>query len=127
MTMLSTAKPVNYIMTRDRKTSATFYGETLGLTHLYTDHASAVFDLAGAPLRITEASDFTPRTHPVLGFEVADIEATVKELAAKGVKCTIYEGMGQDALGIWTSPDGKVKLAFFNDPDGNALTLSQHQ
>lgn len=127
MTTLSTAKPVSFIMTRDRKASVAFYGEMLGLTHLHTDHASAVFDLAGRPLRITEARDFTPHAHPVLGFEVADLEATVKELAAKGLKCTIYEGMGQDALGIWTSPDGKTKLAFCNDPDGNALCLSQHQ
>ena len=37
----------------------------------------------------------------------------------------IYDGMGQDALGIWTSPDGKSKIAFFNDPDGNALMLNE--
>jgi hypothetical protein len=38
---------------------------------------------------------------------------------------TVYEGMGQDGLGIWTSPDGKGKVAWFNDPDGNVLSLTQ--
>ena len=39
---------------------------------------------------------------------------------------TVYEGMGQDALGVWSSPDGATKLAWFPDPDGNVLMLSQH-
>lgn len=32
-------------------------------------------------------------------------------------------GLGQDELGIWTSPDGKLRVAFFSDPDGNVLML----
>jgi hypothetical protein len=32
--------------------------------------------------------------------------------------------MEQDALGVWSSPGGKV--ARFNDPDGNTLSISQH-
>jgi hypothetical protein len=49
----------------------------------------------------------------------------VRALGAAGVAFTIYEGMGQDALGIWTSPDGAAKVAFFPDPDGNVLSLTQ--
>ena len=48
-----------------------------------------------------------------------------KALAEKGVSFNIYDGMGQDALGIWTAPDGSAKVAFFNDPDGNGLSLTQ--
>lgn len=125
MTTLSTAKPVTFIMTRNRKASVAFYGETLGVAYQHTDDFSAVFDLSGTPLRITEVADFTPHAHPVLGFQVADVEACVKTLSGKGVQFAVYEGMGQDALGIWTSPDGKRKLAFFSDPDGNVLILSQ--
>lgn len=43
----------------------------------------------------------------------------------RGVEFKIYEGMGQDAVGVWTSPDGKAKVAWFTDPDGNVLSLSQ--
>ncbi len=69
--------------------------------------------------------DCTPSAHPVLGWQVADIAAAAEALAAKGVAFTIYPGMGQDALGIWTSPDGAAKVAFFPDPDGNVLSLTQ--
>ena len=46
-------------------------------------------------------------------------------MPARGVAMTIYPGMGQDALGIWTSPDGAAKVAFLADPDGNGLSLTQ--
>jgi hypothetical protein len=56
---------------------------------------------------------------------VNDIEATVEALSANGVSFNIYEGLGQDPLGIWTAPDGSCKVAFFNDPDGNGLSLTE--
>jgi catechol 2,3-dioxygenase-like lactoylglutathione lyase family enzyme len=61
----------------------------------------------------------------VLGWEVPDIEAAVASLTANGVAMNIYEGFGQDESGIWTAPDGSGKVAFFNDPDGNGLSLVQ--
>jgi catechol 2,3-dioxygenase-like lactoylglutathione lyase family enzyme len=76
-------------------------------------------------LRLTEVPDHVASAHPVLGWEVPDIAATVEALTAKGVGFTIYAGMGQDARGIWTAPDGSAKVAFFNDPDGNGLSLTQ--
>jgi hypothetical protein len=33
--------------------------------------------------------------------------------------------MGQDELGIWTSPDGAAKVAWCNDSEGNLLSVSQ--
>jgi len=56
---------------------------------------------------------------------VADIASTVADLSAKGVTMTLYPGMGQDESGIWTAPDGSAKVAFFADPDGNLLSLTQ--
>jgi catechol 2,3-dioxygenase-like lactoylglutathione lyase family enzyme len=125
MSNLSSAKPVTFILTRDRKAAEEFYGATLGFQRLPGDAFAAVFDLAGVPLRITEIPDWTPHAHPVLGWQVSDIVATVKALSAKGIKFTIYEGMGQDKLCIWTSPDCKGKVAFFNDADGNCLSMAQ--
>lgn len=123
---LANASPVAFVITRDRKVSETFYGETLGLRRLPGDDFAAVFDLDGVPLRLTEVPDHVASPHPVLGWQVPDIAATVQALAAKGVRMTVHEGMGQDALGIWTSPDGAIKVAFFADPDGNGLTLAQN-
>jgi catechol 2,3-dioxygenase-like lactoylglutathione lyase family enzyme len=122
---LADARPIAFIVTRDRKAAEPFYGETLGLRRLPGDDFAAVFDLAGMKLRLTEVPDHTPSPHPVLGWQVPDIEAAVQAVAAKGVDMNIYQGMGQDDLGIWTSPDGASRVAFFNDPDGNALSLTQ--
>lgn len=122
---LADATPVTFVITRDRAIAEAFYGETLGLPRLPGDAFAAVFDLAGVPLRVTEVPGHTPSAHPILGWQVADIAATVRTLTASGVAFTIYDGMGQDDLGIWTAPDGASKVAFFNDPDGNALSLTQ--
>lgn len=122
---LSAQTPITFIISRDRKIAEPFYRDVLGLPFIADDGFAAVFDLAGVPLRITEVPGHTPAAHPVLGWQVADIVATVTALRDRGVSFTIYEGMGQDALGIWTAPDGKAKVAFFNDPDGNALSLTQ--
>ena len=122
---LADATPIAFVITRDRKAAEAFYGGTLGLRRLPGDDFAAVFDLAGVPLRITEVPGHKPAPHPVLGWSVADIEAEVDALAAKGVAMTIYPGMGQDAKGIWTAPGGVAKVAFFADPDGNGLSLTQ--
>ena len=121
---LAAATPVAFVVTRDRKTAEPFYGETLGLRRLPGDAFAAVYDLAGVPLRLTEVPGHAPSPHPVLGWQVADIEAAVDALAARGIRFSIYEGMGQDPRGIWTGPDG-AKVAFFADPDGNGLSLTQ--
>jgi len=60
-----------------------------------------------------------------LGWQVPEINATVKELAQAGVQFERYGGMDQDELGIWTSPTG-AKVAWFKDPDGNNLSISEH-
>lgn len=123
---LSDAKPISFIITRSRQAADPFYEQVLGLTRLPGDDFAAVFDLGGAAcLRVTEVPDFTPGAHPALGWEVSDIEAAVKALTERGVAFTIYDGFGQDALGIWTSPDGAAKVAWFQDPDGNVLSVTQ--
>lgn len=122
---LASAKAVTFIMTRDRTVAESFYGETLGLTRLPGDDFAAVYDLAGAILRITELPDWAAGPHPALGWYVTDIEGVVTTLTAKGITFTVYDGFGQDALGIWTAPDGSAKVAWFNDPDGNVLSLTE--
>lgn len=122
---LADARPIAFVVTRDRKLAEPFYGGTLGLRRLPGDDFAAVFDLAGDKLRLTEVPDHKPSPHPVLGWEVPDIEAAVDALTAKGVAFAIYEGMGQDSRGIWSSPDGAARVAFFSDPDGNGLSLTQ--
>jgi catechol 2,3-dioxygenase-like lactoylglutathione lyase family enzyme len=127
MSIGKSAKVVTFIYTRDRAKAKAFYGETLGFALKSEDHFASVFDLNGVALRIVEIADHAAHAHPVIGWEVANIAATIKALRERGVTMNIYDGMGQDELGIWTSPDGKTKIAFFNDPDGNGLSLASHR
>ncbi len=125
MALPPSATAIAFVLTRDRAVSDAFYRDILGLTFKMDDGFAAVFDLNGADLRITHVPDHVGAPHPVLGWQVTDIASTVADLTAKGVVMTIYPGMGQDETGVWTSPDGKARVAFFPDPDGNMLSLTQ--
>lgn len=96
----------------------------LGLRFVSQDPFALVMDANGTMLRLAIAQSFTPAPFTVLGWEVANIAETVAELANKGVIFERFSGMQQDRLGIWNSPSG-ARVAWFKDPDGNVLSLSQ--
>jgi catechol 2,3-dioxygenase-like lactoylglutathione lyase family enzyme len=104
--------------------AAEFYGGTLGLDLTDERPFALVARVRGTMLRITEVPSVVPAPYTVLGFEVADIATAVDRLAARGVAFTRYDGMDQDDRGIWTAPGG-ARIAWFTDPDGNVLSLTQ--
>jgi catechol 2,3-dioxygenase-like lactoylglutathione lyase family enzyme len=109
---------------RSTARATAFYRDTLGLTVAYEDSFAAVFNIGGVTLRVSRVADFTPHEHTVLGFNVPDVEATVKALREKGITFNIYPGFRQDELGILTLPGGTVRVAWFKDPDGNVLSVT---
>jgi catechol 2,3-dioxygenase-like lactoylglutathione lyase family enzyme len=126
MSLPQAAAPVCFVLTADRARSKPFYAEVLGLRLLGEDAHAATFDLGNrTPLRLTDMPGHRGTGHTVVGWNVADLVGTARALRAKGVTFTIYEGFGQDADGIWHSPDGGAKVAWFPDPDGNLLSLTQ--
>jgi catechol 2,3-dioxygenase-like lactoylglutathione lyase family enzyme len=122
---LDNARPVAFVSVRDRDEGRAFYEGALGLKHKSRDDFGDFYEFGGGLLRMTPMPDFQAHAHPVLGWDVPDIAAAVRALKEKGIAFSIYEGMGQDELGIWTAPDGKAKVAWFTDPFGNLLSLSQ--
>jgi catechol 2,3-dioxygenase-like lactoylglutathione lyase family enzyme len=124
MGILEAAKPAIIVCTRDRARATAFYRDTLGLPVAYEDNFAAVFNLSGVTLRVSLVPDFTPHEHTILGFSVPDVPATVKALREKGVTFNIYPGFHQDDLGILTAPGGTVRVAWFKDPDGNVLSVT---
>jgi hypothetical protein len=84
-----------------------------------------VFEANGIMLRLGMAKELPPAHGTVLGWQVPEITATVRSLGQAGVHFERYQGMDQDELGIWTSPSG-AKVAWFKDPDGNILSVSEH-
>lgn len=126
MKILQSGTPVAFLYVTDRERALKFYRESLGLELQSSDDFGDFIDLGSGLARMTVMPDFAATPHPVLGWNVDDINATVKALRDRGIVFNIHEGMGQDALGIWTSPDGRSKVAFFSDSEGNVLTLSQN-
>ena len=124
MGILELAKPVMVVCTRDRVRSTAFYRDTLGLVMTSEDNLASVFDVGGTALRISTVADFTPHEHTILGFNVPDVAAVVKALREKGMTFNIYKGFHQDELGILTLPGGAVHVAWFQDPDGNVLSVT---
>ena len=124
MGILEAAKPAIVICTRDRARSSAFYGETLGLSKAYEDNFSVVFNIGGITLRVSGVADWVAHEHTILGFCVTDVPATVKALREKGVSFNFYPALKQDELGIVDVPGGSTRVAWFKDPDGNILSVS---
>ncbi len=122
---LANCSPITFLFTRDREKAKAFYRDVLGLNHTRSDEFAECFDLNGTPLRIVPIADHVPSPHTVLGWSVPDIHATAAAMKAKGVTFEIYEGFGQDENGIWSAPDGHAKIAWFLDPEGNNLSVTQ--
>ena len=125
MGILAPSRPITFILTRDRRVTLPFYCDVLGCTLVAQDQFAAVFDLGGVMMRLTDVQDYHAHPHTVIGWDVPDIEASVTALTANGVIFDIYEGFGQDKLGIWSAPGGGPKVAWFKDPEGNVLSLTQ--
>lgn len=123
---LSKYNIIGFVTIVDVERAKSFYRDTLGLRLVSEEPPFAlVFDANGIMLRLGMGKERPPVRGTVLGWQVPDITATVRDLERAGVRFERYEYLKQDNLGIWTLPTG-AKVAWFKDPDGNILSLSEH-
>ena len=122
--MLASSVLTSFVATADAERARSFYQDSLGLPLVADDPVALVFDANGTTLRISKVEQVVAAPYTVLGWNVADIGQAVRTLAAKGVLFERYEGMQQDELGVWASPGG-AKIAWFKDPDGNLLSVTE--
>ena len=123
--MLGSAKVVAFAPARDANKAQEFYEGVLGLKLVRKDQFALEFDANGTMLRVASVPKYEPHPFTILGWDVKDIARTVAELASRGVEFQHYGMPGQDKRGIWKSPSG-AQVAWFKDPDGNVLSVSQH-
>lgn len=123
--MLTNASVIAFSVTRDAARSLAFYRDVLGLTLTEESPYALVFDANGTMVRVQKVPEFTPHPFTQIGWKVADIRATAAGLTSKGVTFERYPFLQQDELGVWASPDGAAKVAWFKDPDGNVISLTE--
>ena len=122
--MLDSSDLVAFVAATDLRRARAFYEQKLGLRVLEHNDFACVVDANGTMLRVTQVPEVARAGYTVLGWRVRDIAASVRDLAGRGVTFLRYDGMSQDQDGIWTAPSG-ARVAWFADPDGNTLSLTQ--
>lgn len=125
MTLLGSNSVIGFVPTRDFASATTFFRDTLGLRLAATDDFALVFESGGTMIRVVKVGDFTPAPYTILGWQVQDVTAAVAALTGRGVVFERFPGLAQDPQGIWAAPGG-ARVAWFKDPAGNILSLSQH-
>jgi catechol 2,3-dioxygenase-like lactoylglutathione lyase family enzyme len=124
--MLAQSELMGFIPTIDAERARRFYVDTLGLAFVSDDPFAITVRSYDIDIRISRIEAFNPSPHTILGWKVPDIEAMAKQFSAAGILFERYPFLEQDANGIWTAPGGAAKVAWFKDPDGNVLSISQH-
>jgi catechol 2,3-dioxygenase-like lactoylglutathione lyase family enzyme len=117
-------KLMAFVATSDAARSLAFYRDVLGLALVADEEHAIVFDSRGTMLRIQKAHAVTPAPYTALGWHVDDVRAAIAGLRERGVVFERFAHFAQDSDGVWTAPDG-TKIAWFKDPDGNLLSLTQ--
>lgn len=101
---------------RDIAAARNWYGEVLGLPHLYSFGNLAFFDLGGTRLFLNESEGAAAES--ILYFRVADVRAAHAELTDRGVIFTNAPHL------IHRHDDGTEEwMAFFEDNEGRPLAI----
>jgi catechol 2,3-dioxygenase-like lactoylglutathione lyase family enzyme len=116
--------PILFLATANAERARAFYERVLGLEFVADEPPALVFRVGDAMLRIQKVEHVHAAPYTALGWIVSDIRRTVRELSAADVVFQRYEGMNQDSDSIWQSPGGAL-VAWFRDPDGHVLSLTQ--
>jgi catechol 2,3-dioxygenase-like lactoylglutathione lyase family enzyme len=123
--MLGSTDIIAFVPTKAGGQARFFYEGLLGLQFVSDDDFALVFNANGIMIRVVKTQQFTPAPYTILGWRVKGIEKTVTALLEKGVHFERFGFSKQDDRGIWTAPNGD-KVAWFKDPDGNTLSISEH-
>lgn len=124
--MLDSGNMVGFVATEDYDRARAFYESKLGFQFVSLDQYALVMSTGKNMIRVAKVKGFTPAQYTVLGWEVENIEAIVTWLRERGVALEEYPFIQDRELLIWTTPTGD-KVAWFKDPDGNVLSVSQHR
>lgn len=122
--VLENAAVVAFTATTQPEKALDFYRDKLGLTLVEESPYALVFRAGGTMVRVQRVAAFEPHPFTALGWDVPDIRAAVTRLFEAGIPTMANPYVELDDAGIWWTPNGDG-IAWFNDPDGNTLSLTQ--
>jgi catechol 2,3-dioxygenase-like lactoylglutathione lyase family enzyme len=122
--MLSETNTYTTIPVSDLERAQLFYTETLGLTPAMVTEGGVMYRSGGTQFFVYP-SRYRASGHTQMSWVVADIKAEVAALRGKGIEFVVFDvpgvttvdGISQSGPAVWT--------AYFRDPDGNLLGLTQ--
>jgi catechol 2,3-dioxygenase-like lactoylglutathione lyase family enzyme len=122
--MLGAYQFVGFLLITDAARAKEFYCNVLGLPLLHEDDFAVVVDAGGTTLRLSIVTDVPEPAGTSAGWLVDDVNASVRALATVGISFERFPGMDQDADGVWRPTPEAGGVAWFKDPDGNRLSLT---
>ena len=122
--MLGSAVPVAFLPSTDLDRARAFFVDALGLALVETNPVACVLRTGSVLLRVTKVEELRPQPFTVFGWAVPDLDGVLLALSLAGVEALRYDGIAQSPDGVWTTPGGD-RIAWFHDPDGNVLSLTQ--
>ncbi len=121
--MLAQERLVAFLGTSKPDAARAFYERVLGLTFALDDPHLLVFESGASRVMLQKLETVTPPHGTAMGWNVADLRGTIRALTDRGVVFERFDGMEQDDLGVWAPAPGHG-VAWFKDPDGNLLSVS---
>ena len=114
-----------FVPSKNPEKARQFYEGILGFALASDNEYVATYRAGSTTIMLQKmGADFAPLPRTILGWEVSGIRNVVMDLTERGVTFERVAWVEQDDLGIWNSSDGQV--AWFKDPDGNMLSVSEH-
>jgi catechol 2,3-dioxygenase-like lactoylglutathione lyase family enzyme len=131
--MLKDGNVATRLPAQDLERARSFYSTKLGLDPVEQRPGGLRYECAGGSFALFQSAGAASGTHTQMGWEVPDLEATVKELRRRGVVFEEYDLPGLKTVGGIAEIDGNYpskggrgeRAAWFHDSEGNLLGLGQ--
>jgi len=131
--MLEHSDVATRLPAQDLKRARSFYSEKLGLEPVEERAGGLRYRCGSGSFALFESAGAPAGTHTQMAWEVADLEATVATLRARGVVFEEYDLPGLETVhgiarvaGNYPSKGGVgEKAAWFKDSEGNVLGIGQ--
>jgi catechol-2,3-dioxygenase len=118
--MLAQEQVIPTVAVKNLDTASRFYEQTLGLTREPSEPSTATYRAGSARLLVYESQFAGTNQATAVTWAVGDVDATVKDLKAKGLRFEHYDMPNMKHEGdVHVADNGHMRAAWFKDPDGN--------